>query len=217
MAKKKTVVEAMTDKQGLSWDSFRKTDIPEYTVKLDTECYGIEELKVKHYLDVSDMSGFVKSVVDMVIDYDASEYSAELFDLAIRLAVMHYYAGIPFPNEDQIVHSYNVLYGTDLYWKIYSQVDIDQISVMRDAIHEKVDFYKQLMLSVTAGKMGDLLAKMDDVLSISGEMSDTLLSGDFMTSLDNLASLAETLSGENGRADNKPAVKPAVKKKVKAS
>lgn len=165
------------------------------TVELDEAIFGVPSLEVKHNLNMKEMASFISDVVSMCIDEAEAEYTPEFYDFAIRLSALNHYAGISLPTgrdgavQHMMEKAYTVLYTTDLYDKVYAKIDMDQFGSMLDAINERIRFIRDLLVSSSAQKLGELLQAVDDMVNEGKSALEQLDGEQFAQALENMAKL----------------------------
>lgn len=165
------------------------------TVELDEAIFGVPALEVKRNLNMKEMASFISDVVSMCIDEAEAEYTPEFYDFAIRLSVLNHYSGVPLPTgkdgtvQHMMEKAYIVLYTTDLYDKIYSKIDTHQFGSLLDAINKRIRFNRDLLVSSSAQKLGELLQTVDNMVSEGKNALEQLDGERFAQALENMAKL----------------------------
>lgn len=165
------------------------------TVELDEAIFGVPALEVKRNLNMKETASFISDVVSMCIDEAEAEYTPEFYNFAIRLSVLNHYAGIPLPTgkdgtvQHMMEKAYVVLYTTDLYDKVCSKIDADQFRDMLAAISERIRFNRDLLVSSSAQKLGELLQAVDNMVNEGKNALEQLDGEQFAQALESMAKL----------------------------
>lgn len=146
-------------------------------LKLEGECFKDVVVQVRHTLSLEEALGFVHDIVTICADDETAEYSPELFSFAVRLYVLMYYTNIDLTKD--VKKAYRILYGTNIYQQIYSCVDYEQCSDLVLSAEQKISHRKRLMESSVAGKVSEMLQKMDAVMAGSEQMMEAIDSDSF--------------------------------------
>lgn len=133
------------------------------------------ELKViKEKLNLNELHGFIKTVVDSVFVIDDEDgilkYVPENYDLFFKLAFASYYTDYE-SNDKNIEEIYNdigfINFDTDIY-----PIDYNQLNIIKETINEKIDFLKQQLLNQS--KKDSLSELLDSITSIVNNLNEKL-------------------------------------------
>lgn len=163
-------------------------------LKLEGECFKDVVVQVRHTLSLEEALGFVHDIVTICTDDETAEYSPELFNFAVRLYVLTYYTNIDLTKD--VKKAYRILYGTNIYQQVYSCLDYEQCSNLILSAEQKISHWKSLMESSVAGKISEMLQKMEDVMTGSEQMAEAIDSDAFKAAVARL-----TDSGILGKAE----------------
>lgn len=130
------------------------------------------DFKVKRVIELNDVLGLVGSVVESCFD-DNGVYMPELKDFAFRANIIRKYTDITLPlGADK---QYALLYRTNLYSTIISEIDESQFSVICNAVEEKIQYEcdtQMRELRVRLDKMVESLGVVaDGAMSLFGDIS----------------------------------------------
>lgn len=122
-------------------------------------------ISVKRTIGLAESLDFVKSVVESCFD-DAGVYMPELRDFAFRTNIIRKYTDIALPVEAE--KQYALLYRTNLYGFIINAIDEGQISVICQAIDEKVVYECDT-------QMREIRARLDKMIESLGTVADSTM------------------------------------------
>lgn len=176
MANKKFTINSLME----SIPEVTKTDI-----KLEGECFKEVTVSVRHTLPLEDAMNFVKDVFATCVDDEQSEFMPELFDFAVRMYTVMYYANIDLSKD--VKKAYRILYDTNLFRQVYSAVDMEQITNLILSAEKRLEHWRNIASSSMAAQVSDLMRKMDDVIAGSEDMMNTINGDDFKTAVSRLA------------------------------
>ena len=174
-------------------------------------------VKVVRTLGVKDAFAFVDSIVSTCVSVADEKYIPEGRDFAMRVSVLHWYAGIDLPTGKDLETAYKVVYGTDAFGKVFDVIDQNQFDVLMDAAYEKIKFYCDAMMSTAVQSVSQLTAKMDDMISGSADIMKQFESDDFQKIFKNVMDAVQGSNGDTAQGDaeapkdeEKPEVRPVV-------
>lgn len=176
MASKKITINALME-------SIPEAETTE--VNLEGGCFKDVTIRVRRTLPLEDALGFVHDIATLCTDDKTAEYSPELFDFAVRLHVLTYYANVDLTKD--VKKAYRILYMTNIFQQVYTCVDSTQCSNLILSAERKIDHWKSLMESSVAGKVSEMLKKMEDVMVGSEQMMEAIDSDDFKAAVARLA------------------------------
>lgn len=122
-------------------------------------------ISVSKTIPLSDTLDFVKSVVDSCFD-DSGVYTPELKDFAFRVNAVRKYTDITLPADAS--KQYELLYRTNLYGVIMNAIDDGQISVICQAIDEKIVYECDT-------QMRDLRVRLEKMIESLGVVADNAM------------------------------------------
>lgn len=142
-------------------------------------------IDVKRFLSAKDAMGFINDIIDGCVDENGN-YFPEVLDFVRRKAFICYYTNIELPEETMA--EYKILYGTELYNKVYEQVDLDQLDVLWSAVNERINMIKNDRMMAVEKRMAEIYAMMGNLTDILnktvGEVTGEQIS-DFIKTLAN--------------------------------
>ena len=94
------------------------------------------EFTVKRTLGLKETLAFVDKIVSACFMDETNEYLPEVEDFAVRCAVVESYSDVRLP--DSIEHKHKILYCTDLYIVILSNIDNVQFNELLSAARNKI-------------------------------------------------------------------------------
>lgn len=126
-------------------------------IKLVADEADSPEIEVRYQLGLHEMWEVVDEMVEFCVptintgDEENEKieqvYMPENMDFALRRVVVSRYGNMRLP--DDYSKQYQLLYGTDVYKRIYDVVDKDQLHEIYTAVDCKVEYRKQYMLSLS--------------------------------------------------------------------
>lgn len=149
------------DIKRISIGKFEKMLNNDNTVTLNLDDVDGAEVVIKKVISLSDMLQFVNEVVEACIDGETGEYLPEVYDFAVRSAVLSYYANIALPSS--LEDRYALLYQTKLYIDILNVVNISQFDSIKSAINRKIQYMLDIMTSAATEKINEIIAKFSDI------------------------------------------------------
>lgn len=149
-----------------------KTDI-----KLEGEFFKDVTIQVRRTLPLEDAVVFVKNIVATCVDDEQAEFMPELFDFAVRMYVVLYYANVDLTKD--VKKAYRILYDTTLFEQVSSHVNSEQISNLILAAKQRLEHWKNILSSSVAEKVSEMMHKMEEVMAGSEEMMETIEGDDF--------------------------------------
>lgn len=166
MASKKFTINTLME----SIPEVNKTD-----VKLEGEYFKDVVVQVRRTLPLEDAMNFVKDITATCIDDEQAEFMPELFDFAVRMYVVMYYANVDLSKD--VKKAYRILYDTTLFEQVYAHVNTAQSTNLILSAEKRIEHWKNILSSSLAGKVSEMLRKMEDVMAGSEEMM-TAIDGD---------------------------------------
>lgn len=169
-----------------------------------TDEYG-NEILVLSTLSFPAMTLFSNSIYRLCIDEDSASYSPELFDFAVRMYTVEAYTNIVLPHDEpEIV--YNILYRTNIFQLVCSNIDKDQFAHAVGAAQEKLKFTCDIFKSAAVKKCDDLLKRVSEITDGYHEFIEYMTSADFKEGLESLNSIVKNGSIVKKRVSKKKAV-----------
>ena len=159
MASKKFTINTLME----SIPEVNKTD-----VKLEGEYFKDVVVQVRRTLPLEDAMNFVKDITATCIDDEQAEFMPELFDFAVRMYVVMYYANVDLSKD--VKKAYRILYDTTLFEQVYAHVNTAQSTNLILSAEKRIEHWKNILSSSLAGKVSEMLRKMEDVMAGSEEM-----------------------------------------------
>lgn len=140
------------------------------TITLEGEMFGGLTVTVKNRLTITEMSALIADIVSTLIDAETGDYNPEYADLVEMMLQLKHYAGISIGKTD-LPYAYRVLTETDLYQQVISHVDQEQLFDIGEAVANRVEFTKKLILSTAGHKAVELLTRMETLMTTMESMS----------------------------------------------
>ncbi len=160
-------------------------EVDKTEVKLEGKFFKDVTIQVRHTLPLEDAVGFVKNIAATCVDDKQADYMPELFDFAVRMYVVLYYANVDLTKD--VKKAYRILYGTTLFEQIYTHVNTVQLSELTHAAEKRIEHWKNILSSSVAGKVTEMMHKMEEVMAGSEEMVRAIESDDFKAAVARLA------------------------------
>lgn len=179
-------------------------DVKTTDLYLNTDPFNDVALTVKHTLGLDEAMRFVQDVVGTCVDDDEAAYMPELFDFAVRVYVITYYAGIEMPKD--VSKAYGVLYCTDLYDRIIDIIDRKQFDVLIDAIMRRIEHWRRMMEASVAQKVAKLVEQMDELMEGNKDLIDKIDDDSFKDAIARLAELNLINNADGSEAARAPSV-----------
>lgn len=167
-------------------------------VKPEGDCFKDVIIQVRRTLPLEDAVRFVKDITMTCIDDDNAEYSPELFDFAMRLYVLMYYANIDLTKD--VKKAYTILYDTSLFNQIVPWVNNEQLNALIKSAGERIEHWKSIISSSVAGKVSTIMHKMDEMMSGGAEMMEAIDSDGFKEAIARLTDAGIMDNFTNGLA-----------------
>ena len=152
-------------------------------------------LDVRYALDLKQALGLVADVVSACIDQASGEYTPEAFDLSLRVAIFSRYAGVEMPKD--LNKAYQAVYNPEVYNPVLAQIDHNQLALLADAAKQRILFMRDMLVSTAAGRMNDMIAKMENVMKDGEKVVDAVSSGEFIEAMSQLRELTKLADGED--------------------
>ena len=172
------------------------------------------ELHVKWTLSFSEALSFVRSIVGSCVNEESGEYNPEVFDFAVSVNILDYYAGIKGLTPEKMDKAYHIVYNTDLVDQVTAKVNNYQLNKLIDAARQKVDHKAAALVSMSTMRLNRLMNSMDEVMKLSQETMDEINSESFQEKMSEAikaitnAEMAGKDGQENGAASGKSASIP---------
>lgn len=176
MASKKFTINTLME----SIPEVNKTDI-----KLEGEYFKDVTVQVRRTLPLEDAMNFVKDITATCIDDEQAEFMPELFDFAVRMYIVMYYANIDLSKD--VKKAYRILYDTTLFEQVYAHVNTVQSTNLILSAEKRIEHWKNILSSSLAGKVSEMLRKMEDVMAGSEEMMAAIDGDEFKAAVARLS------------------------------
>lgn len=176
MASKKFTINTLME----SIPEVNKTD-----VKLEGEYFKDVVVQVRRTLPLEDAMNFVKDITATCIDDEQAEFMPELFDFAVRMYVVMYYANVDLSKD--VKKAYRILYDTTLFEQVYAHVNTAQSTNLILSAEKRIEHWKNILSSSLAGKVSEMLRKMEDVMAGSEEMMAAIDGDEFKAAVARLS------------------------------
>lgn len=175
MASKKFTINNLMD----SIPEISKTD-----VQLEGDFFKDVTIQVRRTLPLDDAMKFVKDITATCIDEEQAEFMPELFDFAVRMYVVMYYANIDLSKD--VKKAYRILYDTMLFKQVYAHVNTEQSSNLILSAEKRIEHWKNILSSSVVGKVSEMMHKMEDVMAGSEEIMGAVDSDEFKAAITRL-------------------------------
>ena len=171
---------------------------------------GELSIPVKHTLSLDEAMGFVSDIVESCVDMEAAEYTPEGFDMAVRINMMTYYAGVDAPKD--LAKAYSVVYDESLREKLLGLINLSQANALIAAADNRIRHMREIMVSASTKKINELIYGMDSALNESMSVMERLSSDDMKQMVDRIAdirrynSVQDTAANTSAPADTTDSV-----------
>lgn len=153
-------------------------------------------IQAKRILEFKDAVNFVRDVADSCFDNETDSYNPEAYDFALKTNALIYYGGFTMPTD--FAKAYKVVYETDLFERVFeSAIDRRQWDTLTSAIQNRIDFYKNSLIMSQASKVGDLISRMDQMLSDSNKAIAEISSPAFKDKIDDMVQVLGYAQGQD--------------------
>lgn len=171
-------------------------------VEIDPNIFGVDKLTVRSNLNMGDAFNFVRLIVDTCIGGENMEYNPEYFEFAVRLYTMYYYADVDMTKDIQ--GAYYALFGTDIYDKVFNEIDVEQYTDLRLSAENQVEYMKRISIESIGSKVNDVMNGLASLLEGSDELSRVLSDGEFKAAVERLAGseIGQAIMSENVDGNN---------------
>lgn len=159
------------------------------------------KVKVRNLIGMNDVSAVVEGIASSVVNMNEATYQPELYDFIFRMVIMDVYAGIAMPEKDQD-KAYRVLMHSDVFEQVCKHINDDQLLLIDDMTHEKIDYYRSLLVSTAGAKTMELLGKIADVTNSIGNLSTEISATNFKGAIDNLTVMLNQNVQQDNAVDN---------------
>lgn len=160
-------------------------EVNKVELKPEGECFKDVVIQVRTTLPLEDAMGFVRDIVATCVDDENAAYSPELFDFAVRLYTLMYYANIDLSKDAK--KAYQILYNTGIFDQVSESVQAEQLVELIESAEKKIEHWKNILSSSVAGKVADLMKKMEEVMAGSEQMMETIDGDEFKAAVARLA------------------------------
>lgn len=164
--------------------------IPEFNtntteLKLEGDYFKDITLRIQYTLPLEDAVGFVKDVTATCVDDEQVEYMPELFDFAMRMYVLMYYANVDLSKD--VKKAYRILYGTTIFEQVCECINPAQYDDLISSAEKRIEHWKNIISSSVAGKVSEMMSKLDEVMSSGREVMDAFNGDEFKSAVARLA------------------------------
>lgn len=133
------------------------------------------ELHIKKTISYPEMAQIVSEVSGVCFD-EHGNYRPENLDFACRAGIVMHYSNLTVPTDGE--KAYMLLYGTDAYETVVSKVNIVQLSAIREAIEEKIEYLIETRTKQIASAIEEIRASVNEVVGKIRETADSIGSFD---------------------------------------
>jgi len=143
---------------------FEKTVNDNYSENTTTIDWNGVEVDIKPTLSLQEMLLFVNEVADSCFiesESGTEMYMPELFDFALKCAVVEIYSNITLPSNTE--KRYELLYKCKVYEDILDRVDIGQFERMVHAIHKKIDYKIKVTASGVEARINSFINELNNI------------------------------------------------------
>ncbi len=148
---------------------------------------------VRTLLPLPDTAAFVNEVVNECFDEDGNYYP-EYRDYMIRRQVLAYYGGFTMPKDHK--KAYQFVYGTPVYDRIIEVIDSKQFYALIDAVMDKIQHRREILLSGERQVLMKAVSKMDEVSASIASLTEGVDMEAFMAAVGGLGDTFGTMSRE---------------------
>lgn len=160
-------------------------DVNKNEIKLEGEYFKDVTVQVRHTLPLEEAMNFVKDIAATCIDDEQAEFMPELFDFAVRMYIVMYYANIDLSKD--VKKAYRTLYETTLFEQVYAHVNTAQSTNLILSAEKRIEHWNNILSSSLAGKVSEMLHKMEEVMVGSEAMMATIDGDDFKAAVARLS------------------------------
>lgn len=157
---------------------------------------GVEETEIiiQKVLPLPKVLEFVEEVVASCVDTETGMYMPEIFDFAMKSAVLTKYANFTLPSN--VEKQYELIYNTDAVRQVMVYVNHEQYDEIYQAILCKISHKCSLIESANAAMVNSFIAKLGGI----AEQLESAFSG---VSGEDLGGLIKAVSGMNNVSEEK--------------
>jgi len=116
---------------------------------------------IKRNLTLSEMLIFVDSAVKACFSEPVGVYMPELKDYAIRAMAIELYTNLSTPSD--LHKKYDLLYSSDIWHTVLSNIDKDQFNEMLTAIDAKIENIANANVSLINKQVSDLYSSIENI------------------------------------------------------
>lgn len=144
----------------ISINALEKATKENYSPTATVEWCGLGVV-IKRNLTLSEMRIFVDSVVKACFSEPVGVYMPELKDYAIRAMAIELYTNLSTPSD--LHKKYDLLYSSDIWHIVLSNIDQDQFNEMLAAIDEKIRNIASANVSLINKQVSDLYSSIENI------------------------------------------------------
>lgn len=144
----------------ISINALEKATKENYSPTATVEWCGLGVV-IKRNLTLSEMRIFVDSVVKACFSEPVGVYMPELKDYAIRAMAIELYTNLSTPSD--LHKKYDLLYSSDIWYIVLSNIDQDQFNEMLAAIDEKIRNIASANVSLINKQVSDLYSSIENI------------------------------------------------------
>ena len=104
------------------------------------------QIEIHTTLPFGDVISFISDVVELSFAEDTGEYLPEVYDYLIRRGIIAYYTNLRLPKD--MDKQYELLLYTNVFGRVFDQINKDQFQQILVAIDKKIDNIKASQLSL---------------------------------------------------------------------
>lgn len=187
---------------GMIWAAMRpgEQDVTEYDFE---GANGKQTITIKRSLTLGEAMSFIDGIAGACVDMDTGTYNPGVFDFALRLSALIYYAGFSTPdmtNIEAVAKAWDVVYQTRLFDAVIEHINYTQYHELVEAAAAKISYMKDCLVSTQASKMNELIGKMDEVMQSGQSVMEQLSSEDMRKLLGELGGLVDVNAGQRPEA-----------------
>lgn len=161
--------------------------------------WGDANIIINENLSLADMLSFTSYVSSACFDSDTREFLPEVFDFAVKCAMVEFYTNIELPEE--AVDKYTFVFGTNIAGKIREVADCERLDALVDSTWIKVKHLAQANIERVRKEIDNVAQSLSD---LEEKMDGAMMDFDN----DAITSLANVLAG--GAIDEEKLVKAIV-------
>ena len=157
-----------------------------YDVPIDEN--GEVVVRIKKYITFDSVAQIVDSVVNTCFMEPDGEYIPEVYELALRAAIIDEYTNVNLPSDTSKL--YAIVMRTALYDKVKTHVDATQLNQIIRSINRKIAHVKALHIAAMTSeinKVVDLFSTLSDKMGKLADNTDIASIVDLTKKIENIS------------------------------